>query len=323
MDFRTNIVINPSEPTISHQSKLMLLGSCFAENIGNMLRENLFDVGINPFGILYNPASVSMALNRINDGKLFSEDELVYQNGLYHSFQHHGAFSNADKDKCLSGINEALKTASESLLRADTLLLTFGTAHVFRYIPTNAVVANCHKFPASDFKRSRLTIDEITDDWTALIRKLREQNPRLNVLFTVSPIRHLKDGAHGNQLSKAVLLLAIERLQQQVERTYYFPSYELLLDDLRDYRFYGEDMLHPNATAVKYIWDAFCKACFDEPTMQIINEWSGIRQALNHRPLNGETEQHKQFLKQTLLRLDAFRKKYPYFASEIERGKFI
>jgi hypothetical protein len=278
---------------------------------------------VNPFGILYNPASIGMVLRRINDGELVTEDELVFQDGLYHSFFHHGSFSNADKNECLSGINKALKTASDDLHCTDTLLITFGTSYVFKYLPANRIVANCHKFPASDFERYRLTVDEIVDDWAMLIQKLRKENSKLHVVFTVSPIRHRKDRAHDNQLSKAVLLLAIDRLQKQVENTCYFPSYELLLDDLRDYRFYGEDMLHPNAIAIKYIWEAFCRACFDEHTLQIIKEWSSIGQALNHRPLNGETAQHKQFLKQTLLRLDVFQKKYPYFALENERKKLF
>jgi hypothetical protein len=248
---------------------------------------------------------------------------LVYQNGLFHSFSHHGAFSNADKGKCLHDVNEALKTASADLHCTDTLLITFGTSYVFKYIPTNSVVANCHKFPASNFERYRLTVEGIVDDWSSLIRKLRTSNPALSVVLTISPIRHWKDGAHDNQLSKAILLLAIDELQQQVEKTYYFPSYELLLDDLRDYRFYREDMLHPNATAIKYIWEAFRKTYFDKHTEQIIDEWNSIAQALNHRPLNSKTEQHKQFLNQTLLSLDAFQKKYPYFALENERNNLL
>jgi hypothetical protein len=323
MNFRTIIPIKRSEPAIDHQSNLMLLGSCFAENIGKLLLDNRFNVQVNPFGILYNPASIGTTLRRINDGTLFTEDELIFRDGLYHSFFHHGAFSNTNKVDCLSAINEALRIATGNLHRADTLLITFGTSYVFKYLLSNSIVANCHKFPASDFERFRLTTDEIVNDWILLIQQLRQKNPSLNVLFTVSPIRHRKDGAHNNQLSKAILLLSIDELRHRIERIGYFPSYELLLDDLRDYRFYDEDMLHPNATAINYIWDAFSKTYFDEHTLQICKEWNSIAQALNHRPLNGVTEQYKQFLKQTLLRLDVLQKKYPYFALENERNKII
>jgi hypothetical protein len=318
MEFRTNIEIKRSELTINHRSKNMLFGSCFAERIGRLLQENKFDVCVNPFGVLYNPVSVATAIRRIHSRRTVAETELVYRDGLFHSFYYHGAFSNAGKNECLADMNNALHAAAEKLSQTDTLLVTFGTSYVFKRRDTGEVVANCHKFPDSEFERYRLTTDEIVEDWSALIRQLREDNPSVRLLFTISPVRHLKDGAHGNQLSKAVLLLAVEALQRQFADVYYFPSYELLLDDLRDYRFYADDMLHPSEAALKYIWKAFGNAFFDGGTNQLLQEWTGIKQAIAHRPFNGGTNGHKQFLKQTLLRITAFRKKYPYFAMDNE-----
>ncbi|GAB6011687.1 GSCFA domain-containing protein [Viscerimonas tarda] len=322
MEFRTKIELEKSKLTINHQSKLMLFGSCFASAVGKLLQDNKFDVNVNPFGMLYNPASIAMSLHRIQDGKLFSEDELVYHNDLFHSFFHHGDFSDADKGACLAKLNESLKTASEDLHHADTLLITFGTSYVFKQRASNSIVSNCHKFPATDFERYRLTVSDIVADWSSLIQKLREDNPALNVLFTVSPIRHWKDGAHDNQLSKAILLLAIDEIQKQFENCYYFPSYELVLDDLRDYRFYAEDMVHPNALAEAYIWEAFAKAFFDSDTAQVIKAWSNLKQAINHRPFNPGTAVHQQFLRQTLLKFNSFQQKYPYFELGNEK-KFL
>ena len=320
MEFRTKIEIRCTELFINHQSKLMLLGSCFAENIGNLLQESKFDVNVNPFGILYNPASVSMVLHRIFDCEPFLAEDLIYNEGLYHSFFHHGVFSNADKDKCLSGINESLKAASEDLHKTNTLLITFGTSYVFRNVASANIVANCHKLPALSFDQYRLSVADIVNDWSLLIEKLRTNNPNLNILFTVSPIRHWKDGAHENQLSKAILLLAIDELQKKFAQVYYFPSYELLLDELRDYRFYAEDMIHPSDVAVKYIWETFGENFFNDETKQIIKEWNSIKSAINHKPFNSETEIHKQFLRQTLLRIEFFRQKYTYIRIENEKA---
>jgi len=297
----------------------MLFGSCFAENIGSLLDSNKFDVNINPFGILYNPSSIAKALYRLLVKKTFTDDDVFLHNGLYHSFLHHGDFSKADKAECLHRINNACQKASDDLQQADTLLITFGTAYVFKHIASESVVSNCHKLPASNFDRYRLSVEDIVNEWSDLINRLKQDNPQLNILFTVSPIRHWKDGAHDNQLSKAILLLAIDELQKKHGNIFYFPSYELLLDELRDYRFYAEDMIHPNDVAVKYIWESFSDTFFDDETMSVMKLWNNISQAINHRPFNAENEMHKEFLRQTLLKLEAFQQKYPYFRCEKEK----
>lgn len=318
MDFRTKIDIPTSEVIISHRNRLLMLGSCFIENIGKILSDNKFQVNLNPFGILYNPLSISTALNLLIEEKEFTKDDLFFDKGLYLSFYHHGFFSDKDSEKCLSYINNELKQASSDLRKADVLIITFGTAYVFRHKEKNMIVGNCHKLPAATFDRFRLNVDDIVKEWTLLIDKIKEINPRIKILLTVSPIRHLKDGASQNQLSKATLLLAIDQLLQEKESVYYFPSYELVLDELRDYRFYGEDMIHPNSTAIQYIWERFGDTYFRSDTYSIIKEWSKIHQALNHRPINGVSEEHKLFLRQTLLKIKAFRDKYPYICCDSE-----
>lgn len=318
MEFRTKINITPSNISISHQDKMMAMGSCFSEHIGQLLMDNKFKINSNPFGILYNPTSISQALRRVAEGNLFSEKEIFFHNGLYHSFWHHGDFSSVNKDACLNSINNSLKKASSDLREANFLLITFGTSYVFHSKEWDMVVGNCHKLPASTFDRYRLDVQSIVLDWKNLIENLKEVNPNLHIIFTVSPIRHLKDGAHDNQLSKGVLLLAIDELMKENANTHYFPSYEIVLDDLRDYRFYNEDMTHPSSLAIRYIWERFSETYFDKQTIQVNKEWSKISNALNHRPINSESEDYKLFLKQTLLKLKAFNEKYPYICSNEE-----
>ncbi|NDV94707.1 GSCFA domain protein [Dysgonomonas sp. 521] len=312
MDFRTRIDIPRSGLSISHKSHIVMMGSCFIENIGKLLIENKFDVNLNPFGILYNPLSISQALKFMIERKRFDETDIFEHQGLYHSFWHHGAFSNVDKVTCLSAINESIDKAADDLRNADVLFITFGTAYVFYSKKQEIVVGNCHKLPASDFDRYCLSVEDIVNEWVSLIKTLREINPLLQIIFTVSPIRHLKDGAHDNQLSKSALLLAIDKICGQEDRLHYFPSYEIVLDELRDYRFYNEDMIHPNTVAVKYIWERLSVTYFDEEAHPVIEEWRKLYQALNHRPINKESEEYKHFLRQTLLKLKAFNEKYPY-----------
>lgn len=318
MEFSTKVNISPTGISISHQDKILALGSCFSENIGKFLIDNKFDVIFNPFGILYNPISISQALRRIVDGKSFSAKDIFFHNGLYHSFWHHGDFSSVDKESSLNAINSSLDKANSDIKKANYLFITFGTSYVFRSKKLDMVVGNCHKLPASNFDRYRLDIPTIVQDWNKLIKKLKGANPNLHIIFTVSPIRHLKDGAHDNQLSKSTLLLAIDQLIGENSNTHYFPSYEILLDELRDYRFYNEDMTHPSSVAIKYIWERFSETYFDKQTIQVNKEWSKINNALNHRPINQESEEYKLFLKQTLLKLKAFDKKYTYICCEEE-----
>lgn len=295
-----------------------MFGSCFIESIGKEISSSKFNADINPFGVLYNPLSISSAINMLIDERIFSEDNIFLHKGLYHSFSHHSKFSSTDKYSFLQNINEVRKSSSAHLKKSDFLIITFGTAFVYRHKEENIIVGNCHKLPAATFDRKRLSVDSIIEEWNKTIEKMKKANSQLQIIFTVSPIRHMKDGAHENQLSKATLLLAIESLCKQHGHVRYFPSYEIVLDDLRDYRFYDEDMIHPNDVAVKYIWERFSDTYFSLETKQMVAEWKKIQLAINHRPFNTETDEYKLFLKQTLLKLETFSSKYPYIYCEKE-----
>ena len=244
-----------------------------------------FSVDLNPFGIAYNPFSLSRNLNRLLDGKPYGADELFKDNDLYHSFSHHSRFSGTDPDEVLEKINSRLKQSFDFLRTADLLIVTFGTAFVYRLESTGSVVSNCHKLPAKFFSYKRLTIEEIVREWDDLIVRLKAIYPRLRILFTVSPIRHWKDGAHGNQLSKSILLLSVDELLERHSQCSYFPAYEIVLDELRDYRFYSEDMIHPSSQAVDYVWEKFTAAWMADETVKKVQMVEKVRRAMNHVPI--------------------------------------
>jgi GSCFA family. len=320
MDFRTRILIPKSDISIDHSTKAMLFGSCFSENIGQKLLRYKFQVEVNPFGILYNPLSVSTSIIRLLSAKSFSEAELVFNNGMYHSFMHHGVFSAVDKHACLQNISERFERAAAFIRKTDLYLLTFGTAYAYKLKESGRIVGNCHKFPADKFHRFRLSVEEIVEEWGGVIGVLATINPQAKLLFTVSPIRHWKDGAHENQISKSILHLAVDALQNRFpDIVYYFPAYEVMIDELRDYRFYDEDMMHPSSSAVEYIWSRFSETFFTDETHHVNEEWVPIRKALDHRPLHPETDAYRTFLEQTAQKMDAFAHKHPDISCEEER----
>lgn len=257
MNFRTQVELPERQTEIRHSEQIMLFGSCFAENVGNLLLENKFRCDVNPFGILYNPLSIAEALAQLIEGKVYTESDLFQANGLWHSWMHHGDFSASTSGECLERINARLWKASEALASADWLMVTFGTSYVYLHREANFVVGNCHKMPEKTFARSMPNVSAFVEKWQGVLEKLRRVNPKLKVLFTVSPIRHAKDGMHGNQLSKATLLLAVDEICRTCPDCHYFPSYEIVMDELRDYRFYAEDMCHPTKQAVDYIRERF------------------------------------------------------------------
>jgi len=319
MEFRTYIPISKPDIDIHHSTKMMLFGSCFSENIGRMLSENKFDVDVNPFGILYNPLSISSAMQRLLQNRTFFEADLVFRDGLYHSFLHHGAFSHPDKDCCLEGIRSRFSASASRIRQTDVFLITFGTAYAYRLRKTGDIVGNCHKYPTEMFDRFRLTVDDIVGEWSNLISYLCKINPSVRILFTVSPIRHWKDGAHENQVSKSILHLAIDKLMERFgDNLYYFPAYEIVMDELRDYRFYADDMFHPSEIAILYLWERFRETFFSPATEKIISEWQPILRALNHKSLNPETEEYRHFLMQTLAKLVQFKEKYPFISCQKE-----
>ncbi|WP_289226589.1 GSCFA domain-containing protein, partial [uncultured Bacteroides sp.] len=247
MNLRTPVELPAGLFRMKHADHLMLLGSCFAAEMGERLLNIKFRCNVNPYGVIYNPLSISVALREIEAGKSYGTEELFLFRELWHSPMHHGEFSSSDKEKVLENINTRLREAHAAFSQLDYLLLTFGTAWVYESKESGRVVSNCHKQPEAKFTRRKLSVDEIVFDYRNLLSDVLVRNPKLKVLFTVSPIRHVRDGLHANNLSKATLLLAVEQLQTLFpEHAFYFPAYELLLDELRDYRFYADDMAHPS-----------------------------------------------------------------------------
>ncbi len=283
MNFRTVVPIEPATHKISHSSHLMFFGSCFAENIGAKLTNARFQIDVNPFGIQYNPLSIGSALLRLIDNIPYSTENIFEANGLWHSYGHHSRFSAPTAEECLQKINARFEQAVENLRQADFLFLTFGTAWAYTHCETGEIVSNCHKMPESIFERVFLTDKVIIENYSEILRRLAAINPKLQIVFTVSPMRHWKDGAHGNNLSKASLLLAIEQMQHK--NISYFPAYEIMLDELRDYRFYAEDMQHPNDVAINYIWKRFSETYFTPETQKIATEAEKQNRALAHRPI--------------------------------------
>lgn len=324
MEFYTRISIPKAPFTFSHTEQTVLLGSCFAENIGKKLEENKFKTDLNPFGTLYNPSSIAEAIRMLLRPERFTGDDLFQHEGIYHSFSHHSRFSSSSETECLANINGRLFRSADSLRKSRRMILTFGTAWVYRLKSSGKVVSNCHKLPEKMFDRQLLTVEKIATEWKSLLLSLWEQNPDLKILFTVSPIRHWKDGAHGNQLSKATLQLAIDVLQKEFpERTAYFPAYEIMMDELREYRFYADDMLHPSPAAVEYIWERFTDNMFSTDSLAILKEWKDIQKAINHKPFQPESEAYKRFISQTLLKIERLNEKFPFFdmTNEVERIK--
>jgi len=284
MVFRTEISPLPHTGLINHRSPVMLLGSCFSDNIGRRLKRELFPALVNPFGTLYNPCSIESTIRRIIDGTPFEESELFYHSGTYRHFLCHSALSSVSPETMLSGLNHRLHIAGDILHECNVLAITLGTAYVYTYNPTGQIVANCHKLPASMFTRSRLSVDEVASSLNDTVDMVRIINPSVKIIFTVSPIRHLADGAHDNQLSKATLLMAVDSvIESGQDMNIYLPAYELLIDDLRDYRFYASDMCHPTETAADYVYEYFARSFFNENTRALARRCSGLTGRISHR----------------------------------------
>ena len=302
---------------LGHQSPILMTGSCFTENIGGQLERYLFPVCINPFGVTYNPLSVKKGLEALLHKDMYLESDLDHYNDYWFSFDHYTGFSSPDRDECLRSINEAFMNAKQVLRDAKALVITWGTAWVFTYNDTGRVVCNCHKIPASQFTRTRLTTKEIIKTYETFLPSLFEYNPDLKVLLTVSPVRHWKDGAHGNQFSKASLLLATEALERLFpDQVFYFPSYEIVMDELRDYRFYGEDMLHLSGQATKYIWEKFNHSLISDESQQIIKKLEPVLKMMAHRPRDTKGEAHLKLIRQWEEKLGKLKKEYPFLSWE-------
>ncbi|MDR2854073.1 MAG: GSCFA domain-containing protein, partial [Prevotellaceae bacterium] len=308
---RTKIDIPLSINKINHQHTIVSFGSCFAANIGQKLQQLYFQADINPFGVQYNPLSVFQSVERLLENKIFAENELFEHKSLYHSALHDSSFSDISAEKTLQNINDRYLKAVEKLQNADFLFVTFGTAWVFEQKESGNIVSNCHKLPAENFVRRRLTVAEIVEKYTELIKKLKALNPKLSIVLTVSPVRHFKDGAHENNVSKSTLLLAVDTLQKDFDFVSYFPAYEIVMDELRDYRFYAADMLHPSEVAIDYVFQRFVEVYFSPDTQQLIKKLEQYNADKNHRPLHPESAEYQLFLQNMKKREDDIRAAYP------------
>lgn len=313
MNFRTTVKANKLNRQISHKTPVIMMGSCFTDNVGDILTKYLFDVTVNPFGVIYNPLSVKKGITQLLSREKYTEDELHFHNELWFSFDHYTKFSSTNKVEALHKINTKFNEAKEKLRSAGFLVITFGTAFSYRYKETGEIVCNCHKIPASEFERDMLSPKNIIQEYEALMNQLLKLNPELQVIFTVSPVRHLKDGLIENQRSKAALVLAINEITQLFPDTaHYFPSYEIMMDDLRDYRFYDADMVHPSDQAISYIWESFMEACIAPDAQDIVKKVDPLIKAINHRPLHTDTEAHKKFSEQLRKKEQEIKGNYPY-----------
>lgn len=308
-------MIHPREGDhfMRHSDKMLLMGSCFSDNIGARLKDAMVDVVVNPFGTVFNPLSMSSLLHKLIDGETVAGMDLFLSNGVWNSYDFHSRFSIANKDAALKRMNESIASAHEHLQRCQTLVLTLGTAVVYRRRDTGEVVNNCHKVPQHEFTRRLASVDDITQALDAVLDRLHEFNPELRVLFTVSPIRHIADGLEMNSLSKAVLRVAVNNVvRARKEWVGYFPAYEIVIDDLRDYRFYTPDMVHPSEVAIEYIWQTFQATYFDDRSTQAIARCERVSKRLKHRPMSNNPDVVARFNADTQTVIANLKKEYPY-----------
>ena len=310
MNFILPFPIKKFTKQVNIQQAMMLMGSCFAEEIGEKLTERKFNAQINPHGILYNPISICSAVTDYMENKKYTEKDIFHHDELWRSFDHHGKFANVECKVCIENINHKINEAHNQLKNAKWLVLTFGSA--FAYTHNNTVVANCHKLPAAQFKKILLSKEEIVSTWQKQIAVLKELNPQLNILFTVSPVRYIRDGVIENNRSKGILLDVVHTLMEQHTNCFYFPAYEIVIDELRDYRFFKEDLVHPNALAINYVWQKIVDAVCDEETKNFITDYEPIMKSLQHRDLQGETSASVKFKKALEEKQAALKLKYPF-----------
>lgn len=295
MELRTTFPIEPSLNKITYSDPVVFIGSCFATEIGKQFEAARMPVLINPSGTVYNPVSVWNTLEMIIEGKEYTFEDIYNHGGTWISFNHYTDFSSDNPDILLGRINSARAKALKFISSAKFLFITFGTARVYRQKKSGRIVSNCHRIPGSEFTNELLDPSEIVSLWDRVLTKLYSLYPKLKVVFTVSPVRHWKDGAHGNQVSKSVLFVAVEKLLGHPSDPGYFPAYELLMDDLRDYRFYDDEMLHPSKSAINYVWQKFSGCYLDRQTIELRNEVIKITKALDHKFKNTSERKKKEF----------------------------
>ena len=314
MEFRTAIHLAENQGMLRHSDAVMLIGSCFSDNIGARMRHAMMNALVNPLGTIYNPLSIAAAIERIATGTHIAGNDLFQHSGVWNSYCFHSRFSLADKQATLDLMNGSIDKANDMLATCDMLVLTLGTAIVYRLRATGEVVSNCHKVPQHEFTRRMATLDEMVDALRRTVALVRQCNPATRIVFTVSPLRHVADGLEANSLSKALLRVAVATVADTLhdELVHYFPAYEIMMDDLRDYRFYAADMIHPTDVAIEYIWQSF-QACYcDDRTAQAIARCERVYKRLQHRPMSDNRETVERFNADTQAVIRNLKREYPY-----------
>lgn len=301
--FRTELQIPHSPEKIGLKDAVVTIGSCFSDVIGGYLQSHKFDATANPFGTVYNPISI---FNLVTS-RVWEEDKFVESNGSFYHYDAHSSFFASSKDELASSLQRIKGGIDEKILKTSWLVITFGTSLVYRMKSSGDIVANCHKVPQKHFEKHALSMKELMVSFESFYQTIKRINPSIKLLITVSPVRHIKDGLVDNSTSKSKLRVLCDECVSGYQDVHYFPSFEIMLDDLRDYRFYNADMIHPNATAEEYIWNKFQEVYFDQDTRNFVERWGKIRAAIQHRPFNRQSPAHQKFLTSTLKDLDQFR----------------
>jgi Mor family transcriptional regulator len=318
MNLQTKIPLEKHpENLIGYRSNTLLIGSCFSENIGKKLDYFKFQNLQNPFGILFHPKAIETLMVNTIEGRLYSENDIFNYNEQWHCFDAHSKLSHTSKEDLLNELNAQIQFTKTQIQKSTHIVITLGTAWVYREVKTNVIVANCHKVPQKQFEKVLLSVDEVKNSLRHMLDSIRRVNHKASVIFTVSPIRHIKDGFIQNTLSKSHLIAGIHKvLNQQLPivnpKPYYFPSYEIMMDELRDYRFYAEDMVHPNPLAINYIWEKFKNVWVSSDSFKTMEEVEGIQKGLLHKPFNAKSQAHQRFLQKLEARVQELQRQYPH-----------
>ncbi|MFV0566470.1 MAG: GSCFA domain-containing protein [Flavobacteriaceae bacterium] len=313
MKLQTQIPLTKQPDNLmGYTSNIVLLGSCFVENIGEKLNYFKFQNFQNPFGVLFHPQAIETLVFKAVKGEVYSESDVFFHNEQWHCFDAHSKLSNVSKESLLEHLNINLKTTNNALKNASHIVVTLGTAWIYRLKKSGKPVANCHKMPQTEFDKTLLSVLDIEQSLQNLIGNIKAINPKAIVIFTVSPIRHIKDGFVENSQSKAHLITAVHRVLNSEKNTFYFPSYEIMMDELRDYRFYAEDMLHPNATAIQYIWEAFKTVWVSLTAFKIMDEVDVVQKGLRHKAFNPGSALHLKFLQNLDKKKEILRLQFPH-----------
>jgi len=322
MHFHLQFPIQPFPQQLRYSDKLFFTGSCFAENIGERMKEEKLSALINPHGVLYNPPAIETAIRRYIGNKPLKEEELFFANECWNSWEHHSRFSDPSKEACLAQINASVRTAHEQLRDADWLFITFGSAFSYKHKESGIAVSNCHKVPQKEFTKSLPDTGEIITAYHSLFADLKKLNPKLKIVLTVSPVRYVRDGVTENNLSKAILLQSVHKLAEAHDHVFYFPAYELVIDDLRDYRFYKADLVHPNEQAIDYVFEKLKDAVFDNEAKELNKSIREVLDAAKHRPFNENSGAHKKFKSTFEARSMQLQTKYPFLDLKAELDYF-